>query len=90
VLDVFEKTLEILPKWGIDQIAFNFVIRSILKIKYSKAFKALDKIQYSNGRVLGQGLHISLGIKPMVAHANYAQGYVAKRDLLAQLNMWYL
>lgn len=91
IKEVFSDTLAHVGKFGVDQLAFNYEIRSIKKIKYSKPFKGLDKLLYPNGHVFHRlQMNRNLNIKPMVFHANYVEGSTAKTNLLKQYNFWYL
>ncbi len=61
-----------------------------MKVKYSKEFKALDKLLYANGMVFFQSkLNDKMAIQPLVVHANYASGFEAKKAMLVSRNMWY-
>ena len=80
-----------MKSWHIDQLAFNWVIRTKLKVKYSKPFKQLDRFLYTNGDILRRpSYHAKMGIRPMIAHANYAQGFEKKKAIFVKFNMWYL
>jgi hypothetical protein len=91
IKEVFTKTCEHVKGWGVDQLAFNYEIRTLMKVKYSKAFKGLDKLLYSNGYTYHRRrLNDKFDIKPLVVHANYAEGFENKKAILVGGNMWYL
>jgi len=76
---------------NIDQLAFNWIIRTKLRIKYSKAFRALDRYQYPNGRTFFRSKSFkSYGIQAMVVHANYYVGMEKKKQAFQSKNLWYL
>ena len=80
-----------MPKYGIDQLAFNYQVRTVMKARYTKSFKGLEKLLYANGMVyFRQRMNQKLGIQPLVVHVNYAEGYEAKRNLLESAGLWYL
>lgn len=92
VIRAFANTLPTLKRWGVDQLAFNYQLRTVMEIRYNHPYlRGLDKLLYANGltfhrRKLNQKYHIS----PLVIHANYVTGKAAKRELLQQGGGWYL
>ena len=91
VKEAFDKTLVTIRKFRIDQLAFNYVIRTEMVVKYSKNFKALDKFLYANGFVYHKrGMSKRFNIIPLVVHANYLQGSKAKQAFLAKNGMWFI
>lgn len=91
IKEVFSRTIQHIGRWGVDQLAFNYEIRTIMQVKYSKPFKGLDKLLYANGDVyFRKRLNEKLGIKPLIVHANYVEGSKKKMELLQRGNMWYL
>lgn len=88
---VFDRTIAAMGKWGVDQLGFNYEIRTMMKIKYSKHFKGLDKLLYSNGWTMDRAhLNKKLDIEPLVFHANYVEGKEAKTRMMLAHNFWYL
>ena len=91
VKQIFARTVATIAQWKVDQLGLNYIVRSELKVKYSKNLKALDKTLYANGMVhFRHRKNAAWGIRPLVVHANYVSGSVEKQKLLEQANMWYL
>ena len=91
IKEVFNNTIAHIGKFGVDQLAFNYEIRTIMKIKYSKTFKGLDKLLYANGLVFAKRKkNEQFGIKPLVVHANYYEGFEAKKQMLQKYGYWYV
>ncbi|KAH9256072.1 hypothetical protein BASA81_005848 [Batrachochytrium salamandrivorans] len=87
----FDNTIKDIRRWGVDQIAFNYQVRTVMKIKYSRHFKPLDKVLFVNGWGLTQDqINAKLAITPLVVHANYVEGKEAKIRMLTSHGYWYL
>lgn len=87
----FDNTIKNIHMWGVDQIAFNYQVRTVMKIKYSRHFKPLDKVLFVNGWGLDQdNVNAKLNIPPLVVHANYVEGKAAKVRMLTSHGYWYL
>ena len=86
-----EKKVTYVGRFKIDQLFFNYEIRTVMKVKYSKNFRGLDKLLYANGLVYFRlQKNLQYDIKPLVVHVNYVQGSENKKKLLQSAGMWYL
>jgi hypothetical protein len=91
VKQVFTLTSQSFDRHEIDQYALNDITQNVLKIHFSKPFKALDKLLFPNGNIFfNLRLNDRLGTRPFVVHVNYAVGVDAKRERLINRNLWYL
>ena len=89
--EVFDRTIRNIDTFKIDQLVFNYEIRTVMKVKYSKNFRGLDKLLYANGLVYFRlQKNLQYDIKPLVVHVNYVQGSENKKKLLQSAGMWYL
>ena len=94
MVDVWTQTFQLATtekKYVVDQAALSHVLKHHKKdIRISRHFRPLSRSLYPSGLYIKQKVPQNLLIYPMVAHANWLVGLSRKKNLLKEINMWYI